>query len=543
MFAGLGLFFFAMHFLGLNLKLLADQKLKKRIAKLTSTTPAGMLVGIIMIVITQSGSAAVFLLVGLVRAGMLSLRQAQPVVLGVNVGAGMIVLFLTMDIRIAVLLLIGISGITYAYGSRNREQVAGAAIGVGLLFLGLQIMREAASELESTDWFVGAVKSAAGSPLLALAAGAVLTVITQSSMAVAAVMIVFLQSGLFGVQEGVMFVYGTNVGGSVIMLLLSAHLSGVQRQVALYLVGFNFVAALFLVPLFYVETTMDVPLVVAFVSQIGDNAGTQAALAYILFNLFPLPLLLLLLSQTAGMLRALSPETKVELNSKPKYLNPPMPDQPSIAVRLVELELQRMFDLIADGFDNLRADRNIKALHESLEGVDSLCGVINETINEITSKLTLGAEDYERIDMLVRILYTTDSMRTALEGLGSDIAYLRRNTPGLTFSDSAVEGLDAILCVLMDVARAQDAHDIEVLSRLTSKEGNGTKAIRLAYLKGEGMVRTQDRSHLLSAMNYCERLIWLFGEAGTAYSNLDHSPFEIHVQEVEEPARIHRAGV
>jgi len=179
-----------MHFIGVNLKLVADLALRRQIAQLTSTTPAGMLVGGIMIVVTQSASAAVFLLVGLVRAGMLTLRQAQPVILGINVGAGLILLFLTIDIRIAVLILIGVSGIAYTFGPSDRERLAGAAIGIGLLFLGLQIMREGAADLEGMQWFHDVVAAAAGSPSLALLAGAVLTVIAQSSIAVSAIMIV-----------------------------------------------------------------------------------------------------------------------------------------------------------------------------------------------------------------------------------------------------------------------------------------------------------------------------------------------------------------
>ena len=84
--AGLGLFFFALNFLSQNLKLLAGRRLRERIAALTARPIAGLFIGSVLIVITQSGSASVFILVGMVRAGMLALMQAQSVIIGLNAG-------------------------------------------------------------------------------------------------------------------------------------------------------------------------------------------------------------------------------------------------------------------------------------------------------------------------------------------------------------------------------------------------------------------------------------------------------------------------
>ena len=80
-------------------------------------------------------------------------------------------------------------------------------------------------------------------------------------------MIAFQKAGLFGQVEAVMFVYGANVGSSVLTYMLASGLTGVARQVALYLVGFNFVAAFLLVPLLYFELWAEVPLVLALVQR------------------------------------------------------------------------------------------------------------------------------------------------------------------------------------------------------------------------------------------------------------------------------------
>ncbi len=527
MFAGLGLFFFAMHFLCVNLKRLADQKLKRRIARLTSTAPAGLSVGMLMIVLTQSGTAAVFLLVGLVRAGMMTLRQVQPVILGLNLGAGLIVLFLTLDIRVAVLVLIGVSGILYAFGSRHKEHVTGAAIGVGLLFLGFQIMRDGAAQIETQAWFVHFVEATAGAPLLAFLAGMVLTILAQSSIAVSAVMIVFLQSGLFELRDGILFVFGANIGSSVLMLLLSVNLSGAQRQVALYKLGFNAIAAIVLLPLIYIEAAFGVPLIVALVSHLSADPGTQVALAYVLFNALPVPALLLLLGPTAACLKRISPETRAELGATPKHLVLPCSEPPSVVQRLVELEMVRLLRLNSEAFESMRSSRGAKHLHASLEAAAVLHKTIDETLRDMASDRSLSAEEHGRVDLLGRVLYLTKAMREARLDLGADVFHLRKSCPELWFADSAVEGLDAVFNVQISLAHDRHSDTLEVLTRLTSTKGNGINAIKVAYLQDEHFLDGEARGRLLSAISLCERLIWLFGETSRAYGRLGQSQVEV----------------
>lgn len=519
-FGGLGLFFFALQFLGENLKLLAGQRLRQRIAKLTATPASGLLVGSIMILTTQSGAASVFILVGLVRAGMMTLMQTQPVILGISVGAGLIVLFLTINIQIAILLLIGMSGVLYAYGKPSIVRLAGATVGIGLLFLGLQIMRQGASGLEQQSWFLSAIEMTQGQPFLSFTIGALLSILAQSSVAVVVVMITFQKAGLFGLEEAIMFVYGANVGSSILTYFLAAKLTGVARQVAYYLVGFNFISALLLVPLFFVEIWFDLPLVATLVEALSSNASTQSAIVYLVFNLAPVPLLLLALKPTARILEKISPETAVEEASKPKYLADKLPSEPAVAQQLIELEQVRLFGLLISGLNAMRVSHGERQRDEALDAFDSLSNAIEAAIHQLTSQPNMTSESFEHLDGVLKIQRSLDAARTAIQGLGTEIFYLRKNAPDLSFPDAVVEGLDTILHILADVARNRQQEDIDIVLRMTSDEGNGTKSVRTAYLAGEDRVGDGDRLHLLAAANYCERLIWLSAETCKSYQNL-----------------------
>lgn len=519
-FGGLGLFFFALQFLSHNLRLLAGYSLRTRVAKLTASPLTGFGVGAMMITVTQSAAASVFLMVGLVRAGMMNLQQAQPVILGVSVGAGITVLFLTIDIQMAVLLLIGASGIFYAYGNASAVRIASVALGIGLLFLGLQIMREGAADLQLQPWFQTAIEITRGQPMLAFLIGAVLTIVVQSSVAVTVVMIAFQQADLFEETEAIMFVYGANVGSSVLTYLLASGLTGVARQVALYLVGFNFLAALILVPLLYVETSFGIPLAATLVTGVSDDPGTQAAVAYLVFNSIPVPFLFLSLSGSAKVLARIAPETVNEQHSKPKFLDGKLPKEAGLAFRLIELEQARLINPLKSALDAMRPDRTGPALDDALEAFDNLEGTVNNAVDVVTSSTNLAADDYDQLDAIQKVQGNLIAARQAMMGLATEIAYLRKNAPDLFFPDAMVEGLDTVLHVLADVAESREADDITMLNQMTSDDGNGIKSVRAAYLAGEDAVAPADRTHLLAAANYCERLIWLSSEICSGYDQL-----------------------
>ena len=101
--AGLGLFFVGLNFLTEHLKMLSGRRLRERIATWTKRPLMGVLWGGVFIAITQSTAATMFILISMLRAGMVTVAQSLPMIIGVNVAAGLIVLILVFDIKIAIL--------------------------------------------------------------------------------------------------------------------------------------------------------------------------------------------------------------------------------------------------------------------------------------------------------------------------------------------------------------------------------------------------------------------------------------------------------
>jgi hypothetical protein len=137
-------------------------------------------------------------------------------------------------------------------------------------------MQEAAAPLARMEWFDSLMKWRSGSFLLGLAIGAVLSFFVQSSLAIVVLTIAFHKAGLFSMAESIMVVYGANLGSSFLTLMLSSGPTGQSMQIAMYQTAYNFVGAIILVPLFYLEVLGGVPLIRAISEWITtDHDGSR----------------------------------------------------------------------------------------------------------------------------------------------------------------------------------------------------------------------------------------------------------------------------
>src|SRR4030042_1048658 len=118
---GLGLFLFGMVLMSEGLKKAAGQKLRTILETMTKNVFIGSLVGAVATAIIQSSSATTVIVIGLVNAGLLTLKQAIGVIIGTNVGTT------------ATAWLVSVSGLA----AMRIEAYALPAVGLGfLLYIG-----------------------------------------------------------------------------------------------------------------------------------------------------------------------------------------------------------------------------------------------------------------------------------------------------------------------------------------------------------------------------------------------------------------------
>lgn len=203
-----------------------------------------------------------------------------------------------------------------------------------------------------------------------------------------------------------------------------------------------------------------------------------------------------------------------------KYLCDYSVENPGKAIELVTLEQARLLDIISKSFNGLREDRDImyiKALHDSF---DVLSEIIGNAIADVMKNASLSSSEYERISTLLDNQQKLVSMNDTLVDLAKDLKSLEKKDQTQKFSLMAVEGLDAVLLSLKDIANDYNEEDLEILMGLTSDKDGLISKIRQSYLGEEKHLDQETKALLLSSTNDMTRLKQWFGAIGANYQKL-----------------------
>jgi len=197
-------------------------------------------------------------------------------------------------------------------------------------------------------------------------------------------------------------------------------------------------------------------------------------------------------------------------------------DDPDEAISKVEREQVRLLDITSKSFNALREEKDvmhIKAFHDSFM---VLSEIIGDAILNIMKKADLSSKQYGRICILLDNQGQLIGMNHVLEGLGKELNTLvKYDDTRKSLSHIAVEGLDAILLILIDLANQYDEYDAHMINLMTSGKGSGLAKIRDSYLAAErSELDANAKAILISVTNRIERLRSLLGMIGGNYKKL-----------------------
>ncbi|GGD99287.1 Na/Pi cotransporter family protein [Planktosalinus lacus] len=246
--AGLGVFLFGMRHLEEGIKGLAGKSFQKIIKRFTNKSWKGILTGTFVTAILQSSSMVTLLVLAFLGAGMLSLKNALGVVLGANLGTtftAWIVATLGFKMNIAdfsfPLLALGILSYLFLESRPFLKNLGMFLIGFGLLFLGLDFMKDALDAV--ADQIDMTVVSKFGLWAF-LILGLVVTALIQSSSAMIVIILSALNAGLVDVYQAFAMIIGANIGTTSTLLLGSIAGTADKKRLALANVIFNATTAI-----------------------------------------------------------------------------------------------------------------------------------------------------------------------------------------------------------------------------------------------------------------------------------------------------------
>ena len=505
---GLGLFIVGMWLLTENLKSLASPRLRRTAARWTANRFSALLWGALAGCMTQSMSAMTFIVVSILRSGLIAPQGALALILGGCVGVSALVVIVTFDIKVIALYVLGIAGACVVSERLSRYRpVAASFLGGAMIIIGLVLLKEAAAPLAGQPWFRDMLEGTGDSLALAFMVAALLTAIVQSSSAVSVFGISLASVGVLSVDQAIMVMYGSCIGSAAIIYALSTGLTGRSRQVAMYLVGYNLLLCAVLVPLLYVEIHFGIPLVKALVFSMGVALDQRLALVYVLLCVFLAPLMLAVLGWSARVLDRLWPTSQVDELSQPKFIHDYASVDVDSSLVLVDLEQRRAVTNLSQYFDAVRQGTSVQVRRDaSRKLLSDITGFLDDLL---TAHPMQGVEDLNAMRNRQKLLVWLED---AVGVLCETLSELTEPSALGQFRTSICESVDGVLLSVVDAMESDDAMSWDFARRLTGDRGEMMRRLRVQYLELEPPLLKLELINVLLITNSVEETFFLLSK-------------------------------
>ncbi|SCY96535.1 Na/Pi cotransporter family protein [Alkaliphilus peptidifermentans] len=276
---GLALFLLGMKFLTVGLKYLVSTQIKHKLKGMKINPLIGLLIGTITTLILQSSSGATIIMVGLVEAGILSIYQVTPMIMGANIGTTITAQLIAFNVGplAPIILIIGIifSIIKTPYSKFNL--LGETMIGIGLLFIGINLLGQGLQPLQSILPFQNVISELGNKPVLGILMGFSTAAIIQSSSSGIAILQSMAIGNTISVSAAISILLGLNIGTCVTTLIASLHLGKAGKKTALVHLIFNTLGVILVYP--FLQQLYNVAIFIA-----PYNPARQLAHCHTLFN-------------------------------------------------------------------------------------------------------------------------------------------------------------------------------------------------------------------------------------------------------------------
>jgi len=337
------------------------------------------------------------MVVGLVNAGLLTLKQALCVVLGCNVGttftAWLVSGLAVFKITTYALPAIGVGFLLSIIGKTQKLRAIGQVLlGFGILFVGIGFMKDAFSPLKDSPNAQQALVWLGHNPLLAVVAGAILTMLLQSSSASIAMVQILAFNGAFGTDWDVAlrivipFILGDNIGTTITAEIAALRTSVNSRRTARGHTLFNVIGVLYMLPLVWVGLFANVVEWITPLKLSQTTIMLHIAVAHSTFNIFNTLIFLPLIQWLEVVVTKIVPTRTEDIVAKPVVLEEHLLNTPEIAVDQARQEIVRMGQTAKDAV-NQAVDGLTEGDKKKLELTRNTEDIVDEFQYEITAYL------------------------------------------------------------------------------------------------------------------------------------------------------------
>ncbi len=358
---GLGIFMLGLEFMSDGIHNLAANRMRAWLAKIAGTPAKGLIAGTAITGVLQSSTAMTVMVVGLVNAGVITLRPAISVIMGANIGTTIGNGLIALPLGPLGLILAGVFALVYVFGKTEKtKNLAMALMGFALIFYGLNLMTGGLKPLRAIPEVMQAISALNANTFTGLVGcvltAALITAMIHSSSATIGIVMGLGAAGVLDWQTAVAFSLGADLGTTITSWMASLNLSKNAKRAAYAHISFNFIGVALMLPLFYVS--MD--LLVWVMSFFGGDPGkpvlidgketyplvpVAVGLYSTAFNVFNTAVLFPFIGVFERVLSRIGHSTADEEDfSLPRHLKPALADRLQTAAPAIQQEMARYLD-------------------------------------------------------------------------------------------------------------------------------------------------------------------------------------------------------
>ena len=544
---GLALFLYGMEKMTDALKLIAGDRMKAVLARMTSNRFKAVLTGAALTATIQSSSVTTVLVVGFISAGLLSLPQSIGIIMGAEIGTTITAQIIAFKVTKYSLILVAL-GFAMAFLARSAtlKSYGSALMGLGLIFFGMELMKDATSPLRSFEPFIEMMQELRN-PVLAVLFSATFTALVQSSSATTAVIIVLASQGFLTLEAGIALVFGANIGTCITAFLAAIGKPREAVRAAVVHILFNTTGVTIWIGL--IAPLADVIRWISPVAEGLEGAAMlaaetprQIANAHTVFNVANTALFIGFTPVIARIVEWLVPDRPMGAPDETpdrRYLDDILVHTPGLALDLVRMELARIgaavLRMVRGAIDPVLTGtaQDLEELRKMDDEIDRLHGALvtymgrlstenlTETQSHLLSRYLGAANYYENMGDLIETnlveagrtrlasqLDISPSTREVLRGLHDKVQWaVERATEALASEDPALA--QEVIDAKPEADRLAERAAAHLARRLTASAPHRLAAYRIETELVETLRRLYD---------FAKRISRLVVEETTLYS-------------------------
>ncbi len=408
------LFLFGIDNLSTEFQVLASDKFRRIVSKLSRNRIIGTVVGAITTAIIQSSTAVSTIAVILVNTGVISFRNSLGIILGANIGTTITAqLVLINSSSLAALFII--FGSILKFAGKNFRIVSKAIFYIGFVLFALNILSSVLKPL-GVDPDIVNMFAQLSNPIFACLVSAIFTSLIQSSSISSGIIVLLAMGNLVPIEVAIPMIFGANLGSSTTAFFVSSKMGLYAKRT-----GFaHFLVNLLGVIVFMLLLDPFINLV----SLFSNSVATQTALAHFLFNVISSIVFLVILTPFEKLIRVIIKGDEEEIVFKTKYINGGN-DDPKKHIRNIKKELVYSIEntiRIFQGSLGMYYDSSKQSIMQ-IQKYEALNDYLDEEITHAIvglSKKRLSKTDARESVLLVRVSNYIEQ----LGDLGQDLSYV-----------------------------------------------------------------------------------------------------------------------